>query len=572
MDFTVVVMAGGTGKRFSSSIYKQLYKLNRIPMIQHVIDAFRSVGVNKVVVIGNSNIYESLVKLDGITEIVIQDKPLGTFHAVWKCFSTLKTKYTLIVPADKPFIDPKNIKLMLESSCNCILGYNDTSHKPILLNDDDMNLIKIIEDVDDNTLYEKHKIRTGGVYCFKTEELSCITLDDIGNYNKQNEYYLTDVIPILSSKVKIILVNKMSVSNINTFMDLENHSNILNNSISEHNERVYGRLNLMGRHIDHQGGFNNSIQINKYIDVKIVKSKSLYTLVKIHSKYGTEVYNLDTLDEIESNWSQYVVCVFKQLHNIIDKLYRYDVYVDGNIPAGSGLSSSSAVVVGTMKCLMKLNTLKVTDMDIVLLSSKAERLMGTCGGAGDHCALVMGSLDKCIKFKSHPIIDVTDTIKLPENLRIQLFHTGKKALKGGSEQKIFNRKVKCYNIGLNIIDKQKLEDVTEDELKDITVINVKNVLLYGIREMRRASEFSNYLKEGNLEKIGKLVRESQQDEQILYGCSCEEADKIVDLANSVDGVLGAQIAGAGLGGCVMVFDNNKSDVATVLRNQGFKLI
>ena len=558
-----------------------LYKIGNVSMIQRVIDCFVSIGLKNIIVASHPKIISDVNSMVNISHVVnCQDPPLGTFHAVWSCYDYIHTKFTIIVPADKPFIDPLDIVKMIELNENCIFGYESFQHKPILDIDNNMMLNKIIEDVDDVSLYNEYPVRSGGVYCFKTDELKKIDLSVINNNNFKKEYYLTDVIPHMSNTKVLLVDSVISLSNINTMSEATLLENKLFNKFSyksfEH--KAYGRINLMGRHIDHQGGCNNSILVNKYVKVTLNNVKSLYSYVKLVSEYGTYIHNIKhTLLLTMPIWAKYLLCGLLKLNddNLInlDMIGGLELNVTGNIPQGSGISSSTAVVIASTKCYLDMFNINMTNEELVIFTGNAEKYIGSQGGHGDHYAIIMGNFNKCIKYQTYPNLVLHETVTIPNSISFHIFHSGKYAFKGSSHKKKYNDKVNMYKKCFECIpNKSYLTEVTIDDLKYIDDNEAYNTMIYGINETHRANKFISYLTECNIDEIKKCVDSSQYDEKNLYKCSCDEVDKLVNIANSIHGVIGAQMIGAGFGGCVLVVSNKESNVISKIEQEGFKYI
>ena len=335
-----------------------------------------------------------------------------------------------------------------------------------------------------------------------------------------------------------------------------------------------GRINLMGRHIDHQGGYYNMTIINKCVICNLyVMSEKSPTITFISSQYEPYSYNIDDLstDNIANNWTKYTIAPLIYLLNKYPKkskklLNKMTMIVDSNIPQGCGLSSSSALIIASMKCYLQLLEIEIDDKVLVEYSGESEKLIGTNGGYGDHASIIFGRYNTIIKALTTPKLVIEDKCEKPNDLLVYIYNSGVVAKKGFSGcNKIFNSRIKCYNKGFARLSScEYLKDVTEKDLEELDDNpNVYDVMKYGYNEYNRSCDFINACKNNNYEKIGQIVKESMLDEQQLYKCSCKEIDEMVSKANKIDGVLGAQICGAGMGGCVTIFALKKALVKPV---------
>ncbi len=205
-DVACIVLAAGEGTRMNSEIPKVLHSIYGKTLIQYTLDTLRSLGIGKVVtVIGYKS--KDVVKFIGSrSEIVIQEKLLGTADAVKQGIKKLSgfKGDVLVLCADAPLISNETLRALIEVSrkskadCSVLTATikNPTGYGRILRNDEG-RVVKIIEEKD-TSLYEKviEEINTG-VYCFKAKSL----FDNIYKIKRNNikrEYYLTDIIEVLS--------------------------------------------------------------------------------------------------------------------------------------------------------------------------------------------------------------------------------------------------------------------------------------------------------------------------------------------------------------------------------------
>tara|TARA_B110000285_G_scaffold149906_1_gene167324 strand:- start:4758 stop:5516 length:759 start_codon:yes stop_codon:yes gene_type:complete len=212
INLNIIIMSGGLGKRMKSKLPKVLHKVNKIPMVVRVIkEAMKLKPQNILLVVGQyKNIieetlqeYNVLGKESKIT-FIIQEKPLGTGHAIQCCKDYLfkncnKNDKVLVLSGDTPMITSnlmlqmvlfKDVKIMYTLMENPS-GYGRVQ----TLNNEFM---KIVEDKDCNKEELDNQQVNCGIYSFRNELLSKY-LNYLTNDNAQNEYYLTDLIEILKN-------------------------------------------------------------------------------------------------------------------------------------------------------------------------------------------------------------------------------------------------------------------------------------------------------------------------------------------------------------------------------------
>jgi len=239
--------------------------------------------------------------------------------------------------------------------------------------------------------------------------------------------------------------------------------------------RVPARLNLLGMHIDHRGGFVNPIAINK--ETILCYSRRDDDLVHLHNmdtSYGDRKFNIskelpkDTIDTVNAwlSWTQEQTN--KRKHDCLDqdwvnKLKAIPVYLqtiypdkklsgiegvlDSNIPVGLGLSSSSAIVVAMMEIMIDINHISITDDEFINYCGIAEWFVGTRGGSGDHAAIKCSRLGMITHMKTLPRLKIKSYLPFPEGYRIVIFDSGITADKSGGARQKFNEKTATYEIG-----------------------------------------------------------------------------------------------------------------------------
>ncbi|NOY80445.1 MAG: NTP transferase domain-containing protein [Kiritimatiellaeota bacterium] len=432
--------------------------------------------------------------------------------------------------------------------------------------------------------------------------------------------------------------------------------------------RAPGRINLMGRHVDHRGGYVNVMAISREILVAAApRDDDAVTLRNLdENRFPPRKFCIrelldestwtDWMDFLESetvrrvlteapgDWSHYARAPLLRLQHAFQdiKLRGMDCIVSGNVPMGAGLSSSSALVVAFAECAVALNGVGVTPRDFVDLCGEGEWFVGSRGGSGDHAAIRTGKPGAVSRIGFFPF-RIEGEVAFPDDLEVVVAFSGATAEKSAGARDIFNQRVACYRIGERLLRRRwppaagirHLRDLTPERLRlpaadiyralamlpvrpsrleirkllvqsredaeflDRTFAShepaaaragydLRGVLQFGISECVRSARFAQLLEAGDIPAIGRLMiashngdrrwvtapdgalrrfRVRMDDRSLLrlaaqnadlslrpgrYACSTRAIDGMVDLAATVPGVVGAQIAGAGLGGCMMI--------------------
>ncbi len=433
--------------------------------------------------------------------------------------------------------------------------------------------------------------------------------------------------------------------------------------------RAPGRVNLMGRHVDHRGGYVNVMAFGR--EVLLAAAPRADDQVHIEHKdakrFPPRQFRIsdilrdsswsDWMDFVDSqtvqlaqtlrrgDWSQYARAPLLRLqHECRDvRLHGMDCMVTGNIPMGAGLSSSSALVVAFAEAAVALNGLNVAMRDFVNLCGEGEWFVGSRGGSADHAAIRTGKVGHLSRIGFYPFRMEGD-VRLPRSLRVVIAYSGSMAVKSAGAKDTFNQRVASYDLAELYFRRywppaagiERLRDMTPDRLQvpaaelyrairqlpdrpnraqlrkrfgksdqdrlehifsshaEIGPYDLRGVTLYGLGEILRSRRFAAVLARGDLEKIGRYFRVSHDGDRRYrtgadgtvekfvvptddaeldrlaraktslanqpgrYACSTADVDALVDLADACPGVIGSQLAGAGLGGCVMILARAKA--------------
>jgi len=236
-----IILAAGKGTRMNTNLPKVMQPLGGMSLIEHVISTAQEISKKITVVIGHQKnlLKEHLDEIDPIIETVNQENQLGTAHAV-KIASHLiqDDERVLILYGDVPLISNKTIQSLLDSENNCTLLSmilsDPTGYGRIVSNEENLAL-KIIEQKDASEDERKIKEVFTGILLIDGSLLRP-ALEEINNQNAANEYYLTDLVEILSAKgVKIncIQANPTEVLGANNKHELQELESILRKMSAE---------------------------------------------------------------------------------------------------------------------------------------------------------------------------------------------------------------------------------------------------------------------------------------------------------------------------------------------------
>ena len=204
-SITPIILAAGEGKRMYSKVPKVLHKVCGLPMVEHVINCAREVsGAEPVVVIGHGA--EQVRKEVTGVKFVMQERQLGTGHAVMQAEEYINDGDMLILYGDTPLLRPETLLEMHEmhraEGCSATILTSDiddpTGYGRIIRIGEKL-IEAIVEDKDADSSTKLIKEINSGIYFFDGKELR-EALRHLKNDNTQGEYYLTDVIGIMREK------------------------------------------------------------------------------------------------------------------------------------------------------------------------------------------------------------------------------------------------------------------------------------------------------------------------------------------------------------------------------------
>ncbi len=336
---------------------------------------------------------------------------------------------------------------------------------------------------------------------------------------------------------------------------------------SDENLRVFaspGRVNLIGEHIDYNGGavFPAALTMKTTIiarkrDDNVIRLKATDLDILVET-------TIEDMEECAKNlkWGDYQLAVALKLQEAGYDIVGCDLLYDDTVPHGSGLSSSAAIEVSTALMFATFSNEKNgidTDVDMVkmaLLSQKAEHYIGVNCGIMDQFASAMGKANHAIYLDCATL----DYEHVPLNLGdccLVLSNTNKKHALGDS--KYNERRGECET-GLAALktvlpDISQLVDVSVEDFeahKDvITDPIVQKRIKHVVCECDRVRKSVDALKAGDIETFGQLMNASHDSLQYDYEVSCDELDILAHEARALPYVIGSRMTGAGFGGCTV---------------------
>ncbi len=336
-----------------------------------------------------------------------------------------------------------------------------------------------------------------------------------------------------------------------------------------------GRVNLIGEHTDYNGGhvFPCALTLGTYAAARRREDRTI-RFASLNIKGGVTEVSLDDpslfLDGSHvtgpgfgaSDWTNYakgVIWAFAGRGQLLPS--GFDILYEGNIPAGSGLSSSASLEVLTGLVLRELfGFASVSQEDLAVLGQMAENVyVGMNCGIMDQFASAMGK-------EAHAIFLDTNTLSYsyaPLDLKdADIVITNSKVKHQLVSSEYNTRRTECEKALAMLQAAEKdgreipsLGSLTVEEFEarkeaigDPTLLRRAKHAVY---ENARTIEAAAVLKAGDIERFGELMNASHDSLQYDYEVSCPEIDFLVAEGRKIDGVIGTRITGGGFGGCTV---------------------
>lgn len=347
---------------------------------------------------------------------------------------------------------------------------------------------------------------------------------------------------------------------------------------SNHSYRIFnapGRVNLIGEHLDYNGGyvlpaaleFGTTLMIRERNDQQISFSST-------NIPYEVNVSKKDDFGGKSGQWTDYPIGVIKELENLGLQLSKgYDLLYHGDIPNGAGLSSSASIEVVTAYALLSMEGRETDTVEIAKLSQRAENLfVGVNSGIMDQFAVANGR-------KDHAILLMCDTLEY----HLVPFHTGAYKIviantnkrRGLVDSKYNERRSECDQ-ALEILQKeipalQYLAQLSPDQFQTLqdSILDetVRRRAQHVVEENQRVLDSVEALKNGNLEAFGQYMNQSHDSLRYLYEVTGDELDAMVEEFQREASTLGARMTGAGFGGCTVALVH-ENEVDKVIKEVG----
>lgn len=321
-----------------------------------------------------------------------------------------------------------------------------------------------------------------------------------------------------------------------------------------------GRVNLIGEHTDYNGGhvFPCALTIGTYGAAHRRTDNKLCLYSMNFEKLGVIESSLDDLiASKEAGWTNYpkgVMWAFGEKGMQVP--YGMDLMLYGNIPNGSGLSSSASVEILTGAILRDFYGFDVSNQDLALIGQYAENHFNKVNcGIMDQFAIAMGKKDHAIFLDTADLSYVYAPIAL-EGAKIVIACSNKK--RGLGESKYNERRSECEKALAELqekVDIKSLGELDEEGFEKyqsaIGDETRRKRAKHAVYENQRTIRAVEALKKNDVAQFGQLMNASHVSLRDDYEVTGIELDTLVEEAWKAEGVIGSRMTGAGFGGCTV---------------------
>ncbi|MGI4751695.1 MAG: galactokinase [Janthinobacterium lividum] len=318
-----------------------------------------------------------------------------------------------------------------------------------------------------------------------------------------------------------------------------------------------GRVNLIGEHIDYNGGLVLPCAITFGTNLLVAENKEgMFRFRSLDFEDQLDISVQEKYEKQGKEWFNYALGVMQQFLGHKKSITGLDMLFQGNVPIASGLSSSAALEIVTAFALNETYHSGFSKLELVQLSKKVENdFIGVNSGIMDQFAVAFGEKDKAIELNCDTLKYKIVDCKLQDYV-LAIINTKKP--RKLSESKYNERVAECQTALKDLNKELKIEYLCDIDTATfnqhahlISNKTVKKRARHVIEENDRVKEAAQVLADGDLQRFGELLYASHASLKDLYEVTGKELDTVVEFCKEQKNVVGARMTGAGFGGCAI---------------------
>ncbi len=324
------------------------------------------------------------------------------------------------------------------------------------------------------------------------------------------------------------------------------------------------RISPLGAHIDHQFGKINGLAIDKGIHIAYSKKENgVIELNSLNFPKRAQFHILSIPEVKVGDWADHLRGAAKMLAEKYPLKYGMSAVIEGTLPVG-GLSSSAAVIIAFLSALCKVNAIRLSDWELIMMAKAAEnQYVGVNCGKLDQSCEVLSRKEQLLYLDC--MDDSYSLIPTPEHMKpykIAIFFSGLERSLANSKYNL--RQDECKAAAFSLLAYAGLEygKFADTRLREVPVTvfeQYKDRLPDDFRkraehfysEYARAEAGAEAWKKGDMDAYGKLVFESGASSIYNYESGCPELITLYEIMRRTDGIYGGRFSGAGFKGCCM---------------------
>ena len=315
-----------------------------------------------------------------------------------------------------------------------------------------------------------------------------------------------------------------------------------------------GRVELLGNHTDYNEGVVLGAAIDRGLSITGENREEDLITINSASMGQAEVRCTELRPQTKQPWVNYALGVVRELKSLGIPIAGFSADLDGNLPAGAGLSSSAAFEVAIAFLLLRLQQSELPSLEIAKACQRAEReFVGVQSGLLDQITSICGRADHTVFFDART--EEVRTIPFPRGLALIVAESGcKRRLSNG----LYNERAKETRAAAHALGVRALRDVSAETLKKSALPPLlSRRAAHIVEENERVWRALDLLAQGDGAGFGALMNESHQSSRHNFDNSTPELDLLVEIAHGMSGVLGARLTGAGFGGATITLCEEK---------------
>lgn len=317
--------------------------------------------------------------------------------------------------------------------------------------------------------------------------------------------------------------------------------------------RACGRINIIGEHTDYNEGYVLPASVDKHIFFALAENGTEYCQLHAANLGDSYRFNIHEMVPCEKGWANHLMGILQQFQKAGIAMEGIDCVFGGDLPIGSGMSSSAALECGFALGICALFNLEMSRKDLALLAQRgSHEFVGIPCGIMDQFASLMGREGQAIKLDCRSLSYEYIPLELGD-FELVLVNSKVSHELGNSA---YGQRVAECRAGVAVLQQHfpevnSLRDASLDMLEQVRAELGEVVYrrcIYVVKENSRLLEACDCLSAGDMEGLGRLLLETHAGLRDEYEVSCAEIDFLVDFAAAHPACLGSRVMGGGFGG------------------------